>query len=247
MTGIRFVLRSGIPWEMLPPETGCGSGTGKTPGAGIGSTRPCSPVWGKRIGSIGAERVWTAPVSRHQGGLATGPHPTDRGKPGTKRHLLTARPGIPLAARLTGANRQDCLLFAPCPRSSVPPVTAGAAQSTSMPTRATTSSSAAPPAGGDPSRPASPAAGASRAPGGDSIAGGGRADGDLAQPLPPPDDPLRAPRRYPSDRRHPRLCPYLRQPPSRPMTVLKDILTAIARLLPPVACLLAIRVERRPS
>jgi len=26
LTGILFVLRSGIPWEMLPTELGCGSG-----------------------------------------------------------------------------------------------------------------------------------------------------------------------------------------------------------------------------
>lgn len=26
LTGIVFVLRSGIPWEMLPQELGCGSG-----------------------------------------------------------------------------------------------------------------------------------------------------------------------------------------------------------------------------
>ena len=26
LTGIVFVLRSGIPWELLPPELGCGSG-----------------------------------------------------------------------------------------------------------------------------------------------------------------------------------------------------------------------------
>ena len=26
MTGILFVLKSGIPWEMLPTEMGCGSG-----------------------------------------------------------------------------------------------------------------------------------------------------------------------------------------------------------------------------
>ena len=26
LTGILFVLRSGIPWELLPPEMGCGSG-----------------------------------------------------------------------------------------------------------------------------------------------------------------------------------------------------------------------------
>ncbi len=27
LTGILFVLRSGIPWRMLPPEMGCGSGS----------------------------------------------------------------------------------------------------------------------------------------------------------------------------------------------------------------------------
>ena len=26
LTGIIFVLKSGIPWEMLPPEMSCGSG-----------------------------------------------------------------------------------------------------------------------------------------------------------------------------------------------------------------------------
>jgi transposase len=26
LTGILFVLRNGIPWEMLPQELGCGSG-----------------------------------------------------------------------------------------------------------------------------------------------------------------------------------------------------------------------------
>ncbi|SFM83035.1 Putative transposase of IS4/5 family, partial [Methylobacterium pseudosasicola] len=26
MTGILFVLRSGVPWEMLPAEMGCGCG-----------------------------------------------------------------------------------------------------------------------------------------------------------------------------------------------------------------------------
>jgi transposase len=26
LTGIVFVLRTGIPWELLPPEMGCGSG-----------------------------------------------------------------------------------------------------------------------------------------------------------------------------------------------------------------------------
>jgi transposase len=41
------------------------------------------------------------------GGAQTGPSPTDRGKTGSKHHVLTDGGGIPLAARTTGANRHD--------------------------------------------------------------------------------------------------------------------------------------------
>jgi transposase len=40
-----------------------------------------------------------------------GPNPTDRGKAGTKRHVLTDRAGIPLVARISGANRHESVLF----------------------------------------------------------------------------------------------------------------------------------------
>ena len=40
-----------------------------------------------------------------KGRAATGPNPTDRGKAGSKRHVLTDANGIPLA--LTGANLHD--------------------------------------------------------------------------------------------------------------------------------------------
>ena len=42
-----------------------------------------------------------------KGGEETSPNPTDRGRPGTKRHLVTDRQGIPLAFLLTGANVHD--------------------------------------------------------------------------------------------------------------------------------------------
>jgi len=41
------------------------------------------------------------------GGDQTGPNPTDRGKRGSKRHLICDGRGVPLAVRLTGANRND--------------------------------------------------------------------------------------------------------------------------------------------
>ena len=40
-----------------------------------------------------------------------GPNPTDRGKGGSKRHVVTEGTGIPLAALLTGANRHDSVVF----------------------------------------------------------------------------------------------------------------------------------------
>jgi len=40
-------------------------------------------------------------------GLRTGPNPTDRAKPGSKRHLICDGCGVPLAIQLTGANRND--------------------------------------------------------------------------------------------------------------------------------------------
>ena len=46
-----------------------------------------------------------------KGGAAVGPNPTDRGKPGTKRHVAVDRRGIPLAAGLTGAERPDETVF----------------------------------------------------------------------------------------------------------------------------------------
>lgn len=41
------------------------------------------------------------------GGAQTGPNPTDRAKRWSKRYLICDGQGVPLAARLTGANRND--------------------------------------------------------------------------------------------------------------------------------------------
>lgn len=41
------------------------------------------------------------------GGAATGPNPTDRGKRGSKIHILVDQQGAPLAVHITGANQHD--------------------------------------------------------------------------------------------------------------------------------------------
>jgi IS5 family transposase len=43
--------------------------------------------------------------------LLTGPNPTDRGKAGSKQHLVVDRHGIPLAVTLTAANEHDSIQF----------------------------------------------------------------------------------------------------------------------------------------
>jgi hypothetical protein len=46
-----------------------------------------------------------------KGGAKTGANPTDKGKKGTKRHLISDRRGIPLAVVLTAANVHDSMVF----------------------------------------------------------------------------------------------------------------------------------------
>jgi transposase len=48
-----------------------------------------------------------------KGGPETGPNPTDRGKAGTKHHILVDREGVPLAVELTAANVHDSVPFEP--------------------------------------------------------------------------------------------------------------------------------------
>ncbi|HEV2125459.1 MAG TPA: IS5 family transposase [Chloroflexota bacterium] len=121
LTGIIFVLKSGIPWEMLPPEMGCGSGV--TCWRRLRDWQEAG-VWDRlhrelldRLGE--AERIdWSrasldsSSIPAKKGGQLVGPNPTDRGKPGTKRHVGGDRGGIPRAALLTSANRHDSVVFA---------------------------------------------------------------------------------------------------------------------------------------
>ena len=58
-------------------------------------------------GSTGRGLPSIQPVSRLLGGEASGPNPTDRGKSGTKRHLVVERNGLPLAVLVSAANVND--------------------------------------------------------------------------------------------------------------------------------------------
>ena len=65
--------------------------------------------WLSREGDIDWSRavVDSCSVRAVYGGTQTGPNPTDRAKQGSKRHLICDARGVPLAVRLTGANRND--------------------------------------------------------------------------------------------------------------------------------------------
>ncbi len=111
-----------------------------------------------------------------KGGAVTGLNPTDRGMPGTKRHLVVDARGMPLSLVLTGANRHDSTQLTATldamPRYARADVDARATGPASCtPTRPTTTAAAAGNAAPVGSRHASPAE-ASRAVGAwDVIAG----------------------------------------------------------------------------
>ena len=116
LTGILFVLKSGIPWEMLPQEMGCGSGM--TCWRRLRDWQAAG-VWQRLHEALLAEldeadlldwsraAIDSAKSRAIGGGEDTGRNPTDRGKPGTKHHVLTDAQGVPLAAEATGANTAD--------------------------------------------------------------------------------------------------------------------------------------------
>ncbi|MFD5538278.1 transposase [Streptomyces sp. NPDC127079] len=51
--------------------------------------------------------------AREKGGPLTGPNPVDRGKKGSKLHVLSEAQGIPLAVAVSGANVHDSQAFKP--------------------------------------------------------------------------------------------------------------------------------------
>ena len=59
------------------------------------------------------EYGWSDAASAPLGGEKTGPNPTDRGKSGVKRSVLTEGHGVPIGLTIEGANRHDMKLTRP--------------------------------------------------------------------------------------------------------------------------------------
>jgi transposase len=113
LTGILFVLKTGIAWDDLPADLGCGCGK---------TCRHYLQLWHqagawRQLHALllaelnGADQIdWSRALidasfaKAPEGGEDTGPNPTDRGKSGSKHHVLTDAHGIPLNATVTAAN-----------------------------------------------------------------------------------------------------------------------------------------------
>jgi transposase len=116
LTGILFVLKTGIPWEDLPQEMNCGCGM--TCWRRLRDWQEAG-VWEQLHHVLLAElhaadkidwsraAVDSSTVRAVGGGEATGPNPTDRRKLGTKHHLIVEGHGVPLEVQLSGANQPD--------------------------------------------------------------------------------------------------------------------------------------------
>jgi transposase len=121
--GIIFVLKTGIQWEYLPQEMGCGSGM--TCWRRLRDWTQAG-VWPfvlahlhQELGTAGRINWERASldatlVPAKKAGPLTGPNPCDRGRPGSKHHVLCDGNGTPLCCpQLTAANVHETTMLVP--------------------------------------------------------------------------------------------------------------------------------------
>ena len=152
-TAIVYVLTSGCAWRHLPPSFGVSVPTAHrrfTAWARTGLPRSIGRCWtgsaARRDRLVGGD-PGRGERPGQKGGSLTGPSPVDRGKPGSKIHILSEAHGIPLVVGVSAANTHDsasCRRWSQRYRPSDPAADPAAASPTSSaPTRATTSTSTA--------------------------------------------------------------------------------------------------------
>ncbi len=113
------MLRTGCQWNALPKEL-CSSSTAHRRFQEWRALGLFEQLWEEGLMEYdalqGIEWEWQAVdgaiTKAPFGGAATGPNPTDRGKKGTKRSLLTDGGGIPVGVVVAGANRHDMRMLA---------------------------------------------------------------------------------------------------------------------------------------
>lgn len=122
LCGILFVLHTGIQWEWLPKELGFGSGM--TCWRRLRDWNNAG-VWQRlhevllddlrATGRLDLSRavIDSSHIRALKGGPKTGRSPVDRGRPGSKHHVICDATGIPLAVTVTGGNRNDITQLIP--------------------------------------------------------------------------------------------------------------------------------------
>jgi len=118
--GIFYVLRTGIQWQAIPRELFGPPSTVYYYFSHWVKSGIFEKLWASALAIYenlkGLEWTWQsidgAITKAPLGGEATGRNPTDRGKRGTKRSLLTEGQGVPIAVVVEGANRHDMKLLA---------------------------------------------------------------------------------------------------------------------------------------
>ena len=119
---LRFFLREGVQWRELSARDGRASGS--TLRRRLGEWRDIALL--PRVHAVLLRMARSDPetaardldvivdscsVRAKHGGELTGPNPTDRGKPGTKYHVVVAGDGLPLGAVALAANVHDTKMF----------------------------------------------------------------------------------------------------------------------------------------
>ena len=117
---LRFFLREGVQWRELPARDGRASGS--TLRRRLREWRDTAVLARVHAVLLRMARPETAAreldvivdscsVRAKHGGELTGPNPTDRGKRGTKYHIVVASDGLPLGAVASAANVHDTRMF----------------------------------------------------------------------------------------------------------------------------------------
>ncbi len=125
----RQVLHTGIRWEYLPKELGFGSGMTcwrrLRDGNEAGAWQQLYEVllaefdtaarldWSCAVVDSSHVRAMKEPRAGHERGSRTGPCPVDRGRTGSRHHLITDGHGTSLAVILAGGNRNDVTQLLP--------------------------------------------------------------------------------------------------------------------------------------
>ena len=115
MDAIFFVLRTGCQWNALHATGICSSSSAHRRCQAWMEADVFVALWEQGLVAYDALQgiAWAwlamdgAMTKAPLGGKKVGKHPTDRGKSGTKRRLLTDGRGVPIGLAVDGANRHD--------------------------------------------------------------------------------------------------------------------------------------------